>query len=140
MRSSDYYKSGEWNFTCDFCGRKAKSGESMKTWDNFRVCAFHKEVRNPQDFVRGVKDNQTVPWSRPPAPVTFVSYPAEQCTLQGTNAIQAWAIPGSVYPNHINVAFLPSYPGNPPDIYPQTALPGWAIPGQAIPGVAMQTV
>lgn len=72
MGSADFFANGEWNFFCDLCGRKEKSSKAMKTWDNFRVCQRHKEVRNPQDFVRGVKDNQTVPWSRPEAPDTFV--------------------------------------------------------------------
>ena len=68
---ADFWADGEWNFFCYLCGRKAKSSTAMKTWDNFRVCKQHKEVRNPQDFVRGVKDDQTVPWSRPEAPDTF---------------------------------------------------------------------
>ncbi len=71
-----YYADGQWNFYCDLCGRKEKSSKGRKTWDGFYVCAYHKEMRNPQDFVRGVKDDQTVPWSRSkPAdvfvPVTF---------------------------------------------------------------------
>lgn len=73
MGTADFYADGEWNFFCDLCGRKEKSSKAMKTWDNFRVCHHHKEARNPQDFVRGVKDNQTVPWSRPEAPDTFVT-------------------------------------------------------------------
>jgi hypothetical protein len=44
----------------------------MKTWDNHWVCRHHKEVRNPQDFIKGVKDNQSVPWSRLEATDTFV--------------------------------------------------------------------
>lgn len=64
MGQYDYYASGEWNFYCDLCGKKNKSGNAMKTWDNHYVCKHHKEVRNPQDFVRGVADDQTVPWVR----------------------------------------------------------------------------
>lgn len=71
--NADFWADGQWNFFCDLCGRKAKSSTAMKTWDNFRVCKHHKEVRNPQDFIRGVKDDQTVPWSRPEAPDTFVT-------------------------------------------------------------------
>jgi hypothetical protein len=72
MGSADFWADGQWNFFCDLCGRKEKSGNAMKTWNNFRICKHHKEVRNPQDFIRGVKDDQTVPWSRPEAPDTFV--------------------------------------------------------------------
>jgi len=63
--NADYYAKGEWNFYCDICGAKNKSSRAQKTWDNHYVCVHHKEVRNPQDFLRGVKDDQSVPWSRP---------------------------------------------------------------------------
>lgn len=72
MAENDYWAPGQWNFFCDLCGKKAKSGTAVKTWDGFYVCAFHKEVRNPQDFLRGVKDDQHVPWSRHEAPDQYV--------------------------------------------------------------------
>lgn len=103
MGKADYWADGQWNFTCDLCGAKSKSGTAMKTWDGFYVCRQHKEARNPQDFLRGVKDNQSVPWSRPEkVPETFVQY----CTLQGRNAIPSYAVPGCAVPSFINTAFL----------------------------------
>jgi hypothetical protein len=72
MSSKDYFADGQWNFFCDLCGAKNKSSDGRKTWDNFYVCAHHKEERNPQDFVRGIKDDQSVPWSRPEAPDNFI--------------------------------------------------------------------
>lgn len=70
MGQSDYYADGQYNVICDLCSKKIKSNDARKTWDNFYVCAHHKEVRNPQDFIRGVMDNQSVPFSRPGAPNT----------------------------------------------------------------------
>ena len=53
---------GNWNVICDFCGRKRKASECRMTWDNFFVCADTCwQPRHPQDFVRGVADDQTVP-------------------------------------------------------------------------------
>ena len=74
---SSFFAKGEWNFTCDLCGRLEKSGRAQKTWDNHWVCMKHKEVRNPQDFLQAVKDDQTVPWSRvePPAATVFTGLP-----------------------------------------------------------------
>jgi hypothetical protein len=72
MGIADYFKRGEWNFHCDLCGRKRKSGDGVKTWNGLWACREHKEQRNPQDFVRGVKDDQSVPWSRPEAADQFV--------------------------------------------------------------------
>ena len=77
MGSSDRYADGEWNFFCDLCGRKAKSSQGVKTWDNHYVCRHHKEVRNPQDFVRGVRDSQSVPWTRPEATDTYINSGAQ---------------------------------------------------------------
>lgn len=71
--AQSYFAKGQWNFYCDLCGAKRKSGEGIRTWDNFYVCRSHKEVRNPQDFVRGIRDDQSVPWSRPKAADNFVS-------------------------------------------------------------------
>lgn len=73
MGIADRFASGEWNFYCDLCGKKQKSSQGVQTWDKFWVCRSHKEVRNPQDFVKGVKDDQSVPWERPEPPDTFVA-------------------------------------------------------------------
>src|ERR1700743_2199106 len=107
MGKADYYADGQWNFFCDFCGCKNKSGDGMLTWNGFYVCRHHKETRNPQDFIRGVKDVQSVPWTRPEAePETF----ALTCTLKGTNATPGYSTPGCVIPHYFNDSFLPSMP------------------------------
>lgn len=59
-----YYKDGDYNFYCDLCGRKEKASNASRTWDGFFVCKHHLERRNEQDFVRGIKDDQSIPWSR----------------------------------------------------------------------------
>lgn len=111
MGRADFYKQGAWNFTCDLCGAKNKSTDAMLTWNGLYVCRHHREVRNPQDFLRGVKDNQSVPWTRPYEPplCDTTSFPyAETCTLQGSNAIPGFAIPGCMIPAYVNTAFYPS--------------------------------
>jgi hypothetical protein len=120
MGQADYFKDGNWNFTCDLCGRKNKSGAAMFTWNGLYVCRHHKEIRNPQDFLRGVKDDQTVPWSRPfqPPLCDTTSFPYEDfCTLQGVNSLPGFALPGCAIPSFINVSFFPSI----------TQYRGWAI-------------
>lgn len=108
---ADYYKSGAYNFTCDLCGRKNKSSMAMLTWNGLYVCRHHKEIRNEQDFLRGVKDDQSVPWSRPyhPPRCDNTEFPyVEYCVLQGKNAIPGFAIPGCCIPSYINTAFYSS--------------------------------
>ena len=65
MGRSDFYKPGDWNVICDRCGMKRKASECRTTWDNLFVCRECWMPRPPQDFVRGVPDDQTVPTARP---------------------------------------------------------------------------
>lgn len=55
---------GDWNALCDQCGRKFKASDLRKRWDGFMVCEQDWEPRHPQDFIRPVKDEQRVPWTR----------------------------------------------------------------------------
>lgn len=63
--SNTYYAPGDWNVICDRCGFKYKASQLRETWDGLRVCSKDWEPRQPQDYVRGVRDNQAVPWTRP---------------------------------------------------------------------------
>lgn len=58
-------KLGTWNFVCDLCGRKLKASEARRTWDGFIVCPDDYDPKHEQIEVRGIKDDQSVPWTRP---------------------------------------------------------------------------
>lgn len=61
----DYYKQGTWNALCAICGFEYKSSELR--WNsqiNDYVCKQDWEVRHPQERLRAVKDDQSVPWTR----------------------------------------------------------------------------
>lgn len=60
-----YFKLGSWNVTCDVCGFRFKADKLRKRWDGLMTCSKDWEPRHPQDFLRGVPDKQSVPWSRP---------------------------------------------------------------------------
>lgn len=60
-----YYAKGQWNALCDRCGSQYKSGQLKKEWNGLMVCKECYEPRHPQDFVKGVKDDQSVEWTRP---------------------------------------------------------------------------
>ncbi len=64
MGRADYLKKGDWNAICDRCGEKYKASKLQLEWDNLFVCKRCFEVRHPQDFVRGIRDDQTVPIAR----------------------------------------------------------------------------
>ena len=97
---------GDWNVVCSLCGFKRKASMMVKNWQGYWRCPEHNEPRQPQDFVRGEQDIQTVPWSQPPN-VVYV----QSCTLQGISAIPAYAIPGCAIPGR--TALPPTYePGS----------------------------
>ena len=55
-----------WKAICDRCGFERWNHQIRLEWNGLRVCADTCwEPRHPQDFVRGVPDNQTLPWTRP---------------------------------------------------------------------------
>ena len=72
MGKADYYLNGSYNAICDVCGFKFKAKDLRMTWDGFFVCKEDWEPRNQQDFVKGVKDDQSVPIARPEQTQVFV--------------------------------------------------------------------
>lgn len=71
------YEHGQWNVLCDRCGFKYKARQLRKEWTGLMVCdgggtnqCF--EHRHPQDFVRGVKDQQSPAWARPEPEGVFI--------------------------------------------------------------------
>ena len=67
------FKAGDWVAICDRCGFKMHASRLKKTWDNFMVCGRCWYPRHPQETLRGIKDDQTVPWSNPEATDTFIT-------------------------------------------------------------------
>lgn len=70
--SEHHYRPGNWRVICDRCGQEFYASELRLEWTNLRVCRTCFDYRHPQDFVRGVTDKQSPPWTRPEAPDEFV--------------------------------------------------------------------
>lgn len=68
---ADYLDLGDWNCVCSMCGRKRKASKMVQNWQGMYRCPEHNEPRQPQDFVRGVSDDQTPPWTQPPGTDQF---------------------------------------------------------------------
>jgi hypothetical protein len=67
------YLSGNWNATCDVCGKKSKASTMVQRWDGFMVCRDDFESRQPQDFVKVPKEKIAVAWTRPQTTDVFVT-------------------------------------------------------------------
>lgn len=59
------YIPGDFWRICDRSGRKVRASQTIKQWDGLIVAREEYEDRHPQDFVRGRKDEQSVPDPRP---------------------------------------------------------------------------
>lgn len=57
---------------CDASGFKCNLRDLVRQWDGAMVLPRFLDKRNPQDFVRGVPDKQSLPYSRPEAPDAFI--------------------------------------------------------------------
>jgi hypothetical protein len=82
MGRADYYAEGQYNFRCQECGQKLKSSLGRRRWDGFWVGPECWEIRNPQDFVRGIPDRQAVPWSTGDPPPVFINDTSSPTTTQ----------------------------------------------------------
>lgn len=58
---------------CDFSGFKVPADELARNWDGQMVHRRFADKRNPQDFVRGVRDDQRHPNPQPEAADVFLS-------------------------------------------------------------------
>lgn len=66
------YDKGDWIAMCDVCGRKYKASVLKKRWDGLMCCEDDWEIRQPQDFVRGIPDTQIAPWLRSEPSNSFI--------------------------------------------------------------------
>jgi len=70
MAKVTHYEHGTYNAICDRCGTDYKARQLKLEWTGLRVCHGPGtndcwEERHPQDLLRGKKDDQAPPWTRP---------------------------------------------------------------------------
>ena len=75
-----FYRPGSWYITDDRTGFPTRSGDTRREWNGLQVGVGRWEARQPQDLVKGTKDDQTVPVARPLAPNVFVGPTFTQTT------------------------------------------------------------
>lgn len=67
----DRYRKGDHWVVDDRSGARIRASDSRMEWTGAIVHKDDWEPRHPQDFVRGVRDNQAVPNPRPVPPAVF---------------------------------------------------------------------
>jgi len=68
MGTERFYKPGSFYRICDRTGFAIRAERTRTEWNNLIVSDRVWEARQPQDFVKGVADNQNVPFPRPRQP------------------------------------------------------------------------
>lgn len=128
MSYKPHFTSGDWLAICDACGRLYEASNLLKRWDGFMTCPTCWEIRQPQDFVRGVVDKQTTPWVRDEASDQFRG---PVCTVF---SIQAVANLGTADCARAGYD-LGQRPTNADEEY--TSIAHWAVAGFATPSTLL---
>lgn len=85
MGTERFYRPGSFYRIDDRTGFATRAERTRTEWNGLIVSDRVWEARQPQDFVKGVADNQTVPYPRPrqPNPDVYSSHIAEFNVLGG---------------------------------------------------------
>ena len=87
MGTELYYKTGSFYRIDDRTGFATRAENTQREWQGLIVSKRVWEVRQPQDFVRGVNDIQTVPYPRPRQTNVFVGANVAQFEVYGDNPL-----------------------------------------------------
>ena len=82
MGTELYYKPGSFYRICDRTGFATRAERTQREWQGLIVEKRVFEPRQPQDFVRGVNDIQTVPAPRPRQTNTFIQMVANRSEFE----------------------------------------------------------
>lgn len=69
----DYFAPGDYNVICDRTGFKLKRSQCRLEWTGSMVRNESWEARHPQDLIRSIPDDQSVPYPNPEASDDFLT-------------------------------------------------------------------
>jgi hypothetical protein len=126
---ADYLEIGDFNAVCSMCGRKFKASNMVRNWQGLWRCPTHNEPRQTQDYVRGIKDIITPPWTQPP-----ISDDIQICTYNGLSAIAGVGIAGCMIAGRStwDNSFYPAVPAPPWQLTTDAGQPITTDAGQPI--------
>ena len=106
---ADYWAPGDWNALCAECGRKRKASTLIQLpagvpGSGLWVCREHWNPRQPQDYVKGIRDLQSPPWVQPDSALVFI----QTCMPNTITAIAWYAEAGCAIAGYISPMFYPS--------------------------------
>ncbi len=88
MGAEKFFRMGSFYRVCERTGFVTRAENTRREWQGLIVSKRVFEPRQPQDFVRGVQDIQTVPLPRPrPTDVFIETEAAPQFMVYGDNPL-----------------------------------------------------
>lgn len=114
MGTKLHFRMGSFYRVDDRTGFPERAEDTRREWQGYFVSKRVWEVRQPQDFVRGVNDIQTVPFPRPRQTNIFVGPAVSQFEVYGDNPLGPSfdVLSGSIMVNRgigiVNAANFPS--------------------------------
>lgn len=64
---------GNWTVVCDRTGFRLLNTQVQFEWNGLLVFDRVWEIRQPQDYLKGIPDNMSVPYARPKEEPTFIT-------------------------------------------------------------------
>lgn len=89
MGTELHYRPGSFYRICQRTGMAIRAERTQREWQGLIVRREVFEPRQPQDFVRGVNDIQTVPYALPRSPNVFVGPNIAQFEVYGDSPLGA---------------------------------------------------
>lgn len=83
------YKMGDYLVVDDFTGNVRYASTMKMTWDGWLTDKKNWYRRHPQQYVRGVKENQTVPIPRPRQPNGYIIGGSPELDANGNTVVTA---------------------------------------------------
>lgn len=87
MGTELHYRPGSFYRICDRTGFATRAERTQREWQGLIVRKEVWEARQPQDFVKGVADIQTVPYPRPRQTNVFVGPATAQFEVYGDSPL-----------------------------------------------------
>lgn len=106
MGRADYLLLGDFNAQCYQCGFKRKGSMLARNWQGYYVCPEHNEPRQPQDFVRGLPDLQTPPWTQPWPAAIFTYVQTSMSPALGDGVNKFFQLGSGLYPTTVTSVYV----------------------------------
>jgi hypothetical protein len=110
MGTERFYKPGSFYRIDDRTGFATRAERTQMEWNGLIVDKRVWEARQPQDFVKGVADNQTVPNARPRQPNPYLNTGPAEFEVYNTAPRSFLVYQGTIQVTHLTVVSAANFP------------------------------